>query len=509
MNSVPAKITARLLTGVCVLLMLGCTSSGDNNKNSNQTNVPDVVGQGQVAAEANITAAGLTVGIVTSQSSDTVPDGDVIIQTPVANTRVNEGSGVNIVVSTGPASVAVPDAVGLSQAQATIDITAAGLLVGAITQQSDNAVPVGDVIDQDPASGEIVAPGSFVDLVVSLGPATIAAPDVVGLSQAQAITDITAADLVVGTMAQQNDDVTPAGDVISQDPGAGVMLAPGEAIDLVISLGPAITPVPGVVGLSEAQAGDAITTTGLTVGTVTRQSDDTAPAGNVISQDPTAGTLLTLGSAVDLVVSLGPPTVPAPDVVGLSQAQAIADIVGAGLIVGTTNQQNDNAVPAGNVISQDPISGTMVVPGSAIDLVVSLGPGTILVPNVVGLSTGQATADIIDANLVLGMVSQQNDPVVPAGNVISQTPVGGALVDPGSSVDLVVSLGPGTVAVPNVVGLPEAGALADIGQAGLAIGTVTEQNDAVLAGNVISQDPAAGTIVDLGSAVDLVVSLGP
>ncbi len=510
MNSVPAKITARLLTGLCVLLMLGCTSSGGNNQNSNQTNVPNVVGQTQAAAEASIAAAGLTVGVVASQSSDTVPDGDVINQDPAANTQVGDGSAVNVVVSTGPASVTVPDVVGLSQAQATIDISVAGLLVGAVTQQSDNTVPAGDVISQDPASASMVAPGSSVDLVISLGPATIAAPDVVGLSQAQANVDIVAAGLAVGTAVQQNDDVTPAGDVVIQEPVAGTMLAPGQAVDLVISLGPAVTPVPGVVGLSEAQAGDAITTTGLVIGTVTRQSDDTVPAGNIIAQDPTAGTLLTPGSAVDLVISLGPPTVPAPNVVGLSQAQAIADIVGAGLVVGTVNQQSDNAVPAGDVISQDPISGTMVVQGSAIDLLVSLGPGMISVPNVVGLSTGQATADIVDTNLILGTVSHQNHATVPAGDVISQLPVGGTLVNPGSSIDLVVSLGPGSVAVPNVVELTEADAMANIGAAGLAVGTVMQQtDDTVLAGKVISQDPAAGTTVALGSAVNLVVSLGP
>ena len=493
------------MTTVCLLLVLGCSSGGNRNQ-ARTVSVPDVIGQTQAAAETSIIAAGLSVGTITDQASDTVPGGDVILQNPVANAVVPAGSSVTLVVSTGPATVAIPDVVGQTEAQATVDITTAGLFVGTVTRQNDNTVPVGNVISQSPASGAMVATGSAVDLVVSLGPAMVATPNVAGLSQAQAIADITTAGLVAGNITQQNDNTVPAGDVISQNPAAGAMVAPGSSVDLVISLGPAMIVTPNVVGLSEAQATLAVTTAGLVVGAVTQQADNTAPAGDVIDQAPAGGTMVTTGSAVDLIVSLGPPTVPVPDVVGLSQAQATADIVTAGLSVGTVTQRNDIAVPAGNIISQNPIAGTMVAPGAAIDLVVSLGPGSVSVPDVVNLSLTQATDTLINAGLTVGTVTQQDDPQ-PAGTVIGQDPLAGTQVNPGSLVNLTVSRGPGTATVPDVVGLTRALAATELGTAGFAVGAVSYQVDnSVPLDEVISQNPPAGTAANLGTSVDLVVS---
>jgi hypothetical protein len=100
----------------------------------------------------------------------------VISQNPGAGASVAAGSAVNLVVSTGPAPVNVPNVVGLTQAAATTAITNAGLVVGAVTQQPSNAVPAGSVISQNPSAGTSVAAGSAVDLVVSTGPGSAATP---------------------------------------------------------------------------------------------------------------------------------------------------------------------------------------------------------------------------------------------------------------------------------------------------------------------------------------------
>ena len=132
--------------------------------------------------------------------------------------------------------------------------------------------------------------------------------------------------------------------------------------------------VPNVVGQSQGAAESAITGAGLVVGSVTTANSDVVPAGNVISQDPAGGTDVAPGSAVDLVVSSGPALILVPDVVGLSQASAEAAIVNAGLSVGTRNFIGSNTVPAGDVISQDPLAGTSVAPGGVVDLDISIGP---------------------------------------------------------------------------------------------------------------------------------------
>jgi beta-lactam-binding protein with PASTA domain len=90
-----------------------------------------------------------------------------------------------------------------------------------------------------------------------------------------------------------------------------------------------------VVGLTQAAATSAITGANLALGTVTTAASTTVPAGRVISQSPTAGTQVTQGSAVTLVVSSGPPQVAVPNVVGLTQAAATSAITGANLTLGT------------------------------------------------------------------------------------------------------------------------------------------------------------------------------
>jgi beta-lactam-binding protein with PASTA domain len=254
------------------------------------------------------------VGAITQASSSTVPVGQVISQNPAAGAQVAPGSAVALTVSTGPAPVAVPNVVGLTQAAASTAITDVGLTVGAITQTASNTVPAGQVISQNPAAGAQVAPGSAVALTVSTGPAPVAVPNVVGLSQAAASTSITGSGLSVGAITQASSDTVPAGQVISQNPAAGAQVAPGSAVALTVSTGPALVAVPNVVGLTQAAASTSITGSGLTVGAITQASSDTVPAGQVISQNPAAGAQVAPGSAVALTVSTGPAPVPVLDV---------------------------------------------------------------------------------------------------------------------------------------------------------------------------------------------------
>ena len=336
---------------------------------------PPVTGLTQAEAEAAIADAGLSVGTVTTEYSDTVPAGRVIRQDPQAGSDLEAGTPVDLVVSLGPAWVTVPNVVGRTQTEAQATITSVGLAVGAITQEHSPSIPVGSVIRQDPAAGTEVASGTAVDLVISLGPRLVATPNVVGMTQEAAEAAIVADGLSVGMVSDGFSASVPPGDVIEQVPEAGREVAEGTPVHLMISLGPAIA-VPDVVAMTQAAAAGAITGAGLAVGAVTTEHSDTVPAGRVIRQDPAAGAAVAAGTPVDLVVSLGVVTTPVPDVVGLLHAQAQAAIVEAGLTVGAVTTEHSDTVPAGRVIRQDPEAGTPVVLGAAVDLVVSLGgPG--------------------------------------------------------------------------------------------------------------------------------------
>jgi len=335
--------------------------------------VPDVVGQDQASAEAAIAAAGLVVGEITVQCSDTVPAGSVISQNPAGGASVAPGSTVDLVVSTGPCNAVVPDVVGLTQAAATTAITAAGLYVGTVTEQCSDTVAAGSVISQNPVAGTAVTEGSTVNLVVSSGPCTsnVTVPNVVGQAQTAATVAIEGAGLVVGTVTTQCSDTVAAGNVISQDPAAGASVAPGSSVNLVVSTGPCLVTVPDVVGQAQATATTAIEGAGLVVGTVTMQCSDTVSAGQVISQDPAAGASVAPGTAVNIVVSAGPAVV--PNVTGQAQSAATAAIEGAGLVVGAVQQVYSTTVAAGVVIRQYPVAGVTLSCGASVNLLVSLG----------------------------------------------------------------------------------------------------------------------------------------
>jgi VWFA-related protein len=199
----------------------------------------------------------------------------------------------------------------------------------------------------------------------------------------------------------------------------------------------------------------------------------------------------------------------APDVRGHTEAEANAILLAQGLGLGTVTTSNSNVVAAGLVITQTPTVGTAVAPASTVNIVVSLGPVQVQVPNVVGQSQSAATTALTNAHLAVGTVTQQNSTTVAAGSVISQSPAAGTTVNENSAVNLVVSSGPPQVPVPNVVGQSQSAASTAITGAGLAVGTVTQQSSSTVAsGNVISQTPAAGSSVNTGTAVNLVVSSG-
>jgi len=271
------------------------------------------------------------------------------------------------------ALVMVPDVVGLDQSVAESSIVSAGLAVGTVSTANSDTVAADNVISQSPTGGSMVASGTAVDLVVSLGPAQlIAVPDVVNLEQASAEASIVSAGFVVGVVSTANSDSVLAGSVISQSPTGGSMAASSTAVDLVVSLGPFLT-VPDVVDLDQATAESLIISAGLVLGVVSNANSDIVVAGNVISQNPTGGSSVATGTAVDVVVSLGP-FLTVPDVADLDQVTAESLIISAGLVVGVVSNANSDIVVAGNVIGQDPTGGTLVASGTAVDLVVSLGP---------------------------------------------------------------------------------------------------------------------------------------
>ena len=143
----------------------------------------------------------------------------------------------------------------------------------------------------------------------------------------------------------------------------------------------------------------------------------------------------------------------------MPQSEAQPAIVAAFLVVGTITQDYDANIPSGNVISSEPVAGTKVSGGSAVNLLISMGPVPSIVPNVIGMTKADAEAAIVASGLTVGSVTEGYSETVAEGNIIGQNPSGGEEVPAGSTVNLVVSKGaqvPGmeSVYIDNDPGVP-------------------------------------------------------
>lgn len=280
---------------------------------------------------------------------------------------------------------------------------------------------------------------------------------------------------------------------------------------LVLALGAAwlaITmPVPNVLGLSRAGAQQRLVGAGLKAGTVSYQQPIPTGArqGDVIGQSPSSGSRVRTGTAVNMVIA-GPQLVLTPNLIGLSQADAIAALQGAKLVVGSVQQQFNAQVAAGRVMQQSPAAGRGVPVDSPIALVVSEGGQTTLVPNVVGLSQLGAITGLQGAGFKARVTSGFSEGM-PAGGVITQAPAAGTEAGTGSTVNIVVSRGVGTVFVPDVAGMTRVAAANRLGRAGLRVRVITTSGGTV--GRVTNEDPEAGTDVARGSTVTITVATGP
>ena len=193
--------------------------------------VPDVTGATEQQALSRLQEEGFVVSV--EQGNSPAPQGTVFDQDPAAGVEADEGSTVTVSVSQGPATAAVPDVVGTSEADARSGLESAGFKANVV--QVFSPQDEGTVVAQNPRGGATAQVGSAVRINVSKGSGTTTVPSVVGLSEDDAKQQLSDAELqanVVEVPSPQD-----AGTVVAQSPPAGAELQQGSTVRLNVSRG--------------------------------------------------------------------------------------------------------------------------------------------------------------------------------------------------------------------------------------------------------------------------------
>jgi serine/threonine-protein kinase len=200
-----------------------------------------------------------------------------------------------------------------------------------------------------------------------------AVPRVLGLSIVEAQAEIQKSKLQPADGGAEPHPSAAQGIVIWQDPPPDVVAPEGTKVTLVSSAGPPRIPVPDVANLDAALAQSLVSAAGLIVSQV-ESVQAAQPTGLAMMTRPPAGTALTPGAGLTLVVSRGAPTIPIPDLLGMGSADARTRLEMEGLQLGTVTRRRTPDASPGTIVGQRPAAGTLAAPGTVVDIVVARSP---------------------------------------------------------------------------------------------------------------------------------------
>ena len=273
-------------------------------------------------------------------------------------------------------------------------------------------------------------------------PEAVSVPNVVGLSQADAKSQIEAAGLEWELNPEKvASDTVEKDAVASTDPAGGAQAEKGSTVRVTISSGPDSVTLPdNLVGMSPDDARQAVEALGLKWEVnSSKVASDTVAEGKVAQTNPSPGSKVKAGQTITAYLSSGSDQVEVPDLVGMSQDQARSALKAVGLELGNVTTV-DSDKDKDRIVSQDPETGSKVKKGTTIAVSISTGKAAqVEIPTVVGISREDAEAQLkaLGLNVTVEEVSGSQ----PSGQVTAVEPGEGSKVDKNSTVKLKVSKG--------------------------------------------------------------------
>jgi serine/threonine-protein kinase len=271
----------------------------------------------------------------------------------------------------------VPEVTGEQRSAATQRLERNGFsVVRVVSVERETAANV--VLEQDPPASppDAELDCSFltffcskpeVTLTVSAGPGSSDVPATAGLSREEATEKLEAAGFGAAVKIVNSDSVEE-GLVIHSEPSAGTTATHGSDVTLFVSSGPKLAKVPVLVGTQRSVAVQQIRGRGLEPSV--SEEESTSPAGEVISQSPSAGSEVEAGSSVAIVVSKGQQQAKVPNVIGRLRSEAVQAMREAGLDPTVEEEETEVAGKIGRAVDQFPPPGSELEDGAAVTIVV-------------------------------------------------------------------------------------------------------------------------------------------
>ena len=258
---------------------------------------------------------------------------------------------------------------------------------------------------------------------------------------------------------------------------------------------PTLVEIPDLTGSEQAQALEDLQSLGFKVG-IENAADSSVPAGSVIRTQPPSNTIINPDSLVTIIVSVGPEAFPIPYVLDIEAERAIYVVEESGFVLGQLLEVNDNNIPRGFVISQNPVAGTKMSPNSSVDLVVSKGPSLIEISDLSRKSPEDAIQILETLGFKYEIVEEYSEDIE-IGLVSGTLPEAGEIVTPDQLIQVVVSLGI-RIEMPEVDGLSYEDAINILEELNLVATVVGDTS-----GKVRKQIPRKGEFVEPGQVVEL------
>ncbi len=258
---------------------------------------------------------------------------------------------------------------------------------------------------------------------------------------------------------------------------------------------PTLLEIPDLTGSEQAQALSDLQNLGFKVG-IENAASPTVPAGSVISTQPTANTVSNPNSLVTIIVSVGPEAFPIPYILDLEIERAEYVIEESGFTIGQRIEVNDDNIPRGFVISQNPVAGTKMSPSSSVDLVISAGPSLVEISDL----SRKSPEDAIQILETLGFeyeIVEEYSENVDVGLVSHTVPSVGEIVPPSQIIQVIISLGL-KIEVPSLIGLNYQEASSLLQEVGLLPSATGDTG-----GTVSEQSPIEGEFLDPEGFVEL------